>query len=68
VELQKRVESLLEYSHLLNSILRHDIMNVLTAIFSYAEMLEEDYNRNFVDKIKESAEKGIGIIKKNQRT
>jgi len=64
VEMQKRIESLLEYVRLLNSILRHDILNILTTISSYAELLDEEFNRKFLDKIKEAVSKGVSLIKK----
>jgi len=64
IEMQKRIEDLLEYVRLLNSILRHDILNILTTISSYAELLEDGFNRKFLDKIKEAVSKGVELIKK----
>lgn len=64
VEMQKRIESLLEYVKLLNTILRHDIMNVFTTLTSYAELLEERYDRKFLEKMQEAISKGVELIKK----
>ncbi|MEM2086179.1 MAG: PAS domain-containing sensor histidine kinase [Archaeoglobaceae archaeon] len=64
VLMQRRLENLLDYVRLLNSILRHDISNILTAVYSYAEMLEEELNQKFVEKLKASVLKGIDLIKK----
>ncbi len=64
VEMQKRIENLLEYVKLLNSILRHDILNVLTVIGSYTELLEEKFDKKLLEKMKEATSKGVDLIKK----
>lgn len=68
VELQKRLESLLDYAKLLNSILRHDMMNNLTSIISYSEILEEkveeDAEKKFIEKINKTAWRGVNLINK----
>ncbi len=66
VELQHKLESLLEYARLLNSILRHDIMNKITSIISYSEILEEtaEVEKSIIEKIKQTAWKTVELIKK----
>ena len=43
---------------------RHDILNIFTRLYAYAELLEERYDRGLVEKIKESVRSGVNIIKK----
>ena len=71
VELQKRLESLIDYVKLLNSILRHDIMNNLASIISFSEMIEEMpceevLKTGLVNKVKESAWRAVNLIKKTK--
>jgi PAS domain S-box-containing protein len=64
IRLQKKIESLLDYLKFLNKMLRHDILNVFTRVYTYAELLEEKHDAGLIQKIKESVESGVRIIKK----
>lgn len=64
VELQRRIEQLNEYLRLLNSMLRHDILNVFTRIYPLIEFLEEDFNPELLRKLKIAVESGIELVKK----
>lgn len=68
IELQKRLKSLLDYAKLLNGILRHDMMNNLTSIISYSEILEEKFEgsveKKFIEKINKIAWWGVNLINK----
>ncbi|MCS7144243.1 MAG: ATP-binding protein [Archaeoglobaceae archaeon] len=64
VALQKRVEELNEYLRLLNSMIRHDILNIFTRIYSFLELLEEEYSPEFLEKVKKAVDSGIEFIKK----
>lgn len=64
VKLQKQVESLNEYLRFLNSMLRHDILNVFTRMLPYCELLEEEYRPEYVKKLKEAIEAGVKLIQK----
>ncbi|MEM2801772.1 MAG: ATP-binding protein [Archaeoglobaceae archaeon] len=44
IALQKRIEELNEYLKLLNSMLRHDILNIFTRIYSFLELFEEEFS------------------------
>lgn len=64
VALQKRIEELNEYLKLLNSMLRHDILNIFTRIYSYLELFEEEFNLEMLEKIKNSVISGIDFVRK----
>lgn len=64
IKLQKKVESLNEYLRFLNSMLRHDIANIFTRMQSYCELLEEEYEPEYIKKILESITAGSRLIKK----
>ncbi|MCS7130634.1 MAG: PAS domain-containing sensor histidine kinase [Archaeoglobaceae archaeon] len=64
VLLQKRLEKLLDYMRFLNSIMRHDLSNILTAVDYYTEMLEEEFNQSSLEKLKSSVLRGLDLIKK----
>ena len=64
VRLQKQVESLNEYLKFLNSMLRHDILNIFTRMQAYCELLEEEFKPEYLEKIKESIESGVRLIHK----
>ncbi|WP_456468501.1 hypothetical protein [Archaeoglobus sp.] len=54
----------LNFRKRLNKMFRHDILNIFTRLYAYAELLEERYDRGLVEKIKESVRSGVNIIKK----
>ncbi|ADC64461.1 integral membrane sensor signal transduction histidine kinase [Ferroglobus placidus DSM 10642] len=60
----KEIKSLNDDLRLINRIMRHDILNSLTAIQFYADLLEEEYKKDYVGKIKESTEKIVDLIKR----
>ncbi|MDI9610875.1 MAG: ATP-binding protein [Archaeoglobales archaeon] len=64
VALQKRIEELNEYLRLLNSMLRHDILNIFTRIYSYLELFEEEFNLERLEKAKNAVNIGIDLVKK----
>ncbi len=56
---QKLLEEDLSF---LNSILRHDILNEITIVLNYLELYQEVGDKDFLEKIKESAKRVVGII------
>ncbi len=64
IRLQKQVESLIEYLRFLNSMLRHDILNIFTRMQAYCELIEDEFRPEYLEKIKESIESGVSLIRK----
>ncbi|WP_202319885.1 PAS domain-containing sensor histidine kinase [Archaeoglobus neptunius] len=64
IEMQEKINDLLNHLKFLNSVMRHDILNVFTSIYSYTEILEESFNKELLSKIRESIEKGTELIGK----
>lgn len=64
IALQKRIEELNDYLKLLNSMLRHDILNVFTRVYTFLELLEEEFQHELLDKVKNAVNSGIELVKK----
>ncbi len=64
VKLQKHVESLNEYLRFLNSMLRHDILNIFTRMQAYCELMGDEFKPEYLEKIRESIESGVRLIHK----
>ncbi|MFN3384477.1 MAG: ATP-binding protein [Archaeoglobaceae archaeon] len=66
VALQKRIEELNDYLIFLNSMLRHDILNIFARIYPLIELLEEEQELNLeiLRKIKDAVVRGIDLVKK----
>ncbi|MEM1578512.1 MAG: PAS domain-containing sensor histidine kinase [Archaeoglobaceae archaeon] len=64
VALQKKVEELNEYLRFLNSMLRHDILNIFTRIYPLAELLEERFDLKILQRIKDAISKGVELVNK----
>lgn len=64
VRLQREVNSLNEYLKFLNSMLRHDILNVFTRMLLYVELIEEKCKIDEVVKLRENIEAGVSLIRK----
>jgi len=64
VRLQWRIEELNEHLRFLNSMLRHDILNLFTRIYPLIEMLEEEFNPEILKKVKIAVESGIELVRK----
>lgn len=65
VALQKRIEELNDYLRFLNSMLRHDILNIFTRIYPLIELLEEEPNNlEILQKMKNAVISGIELVKK----
>lgn len=64
VRLQREVNSLNEYLKFLNSMLRHDILNVFTRMLLYVELIEEKCKFDEVVKLRENIEAGVSLIRK----
>ncbi|MEM2345697.1 MAG: PAS domain-containing sensor histidine kinase [Archaeoglobaceae archaeon] len=64
IALQKRIEELNEYLKLLNSMLRHDILNIFTRIYSFLELFEEEFSLELLEKVKNAVDSGIELVKK----
>ncbi|WP_456329125.1 ATP-binding protein [Archaeoglobus sp.] len=62
--MQNKINNLLDYLKLLNSIMRHDLLNVFTSIHLYADLLKEKYDLEYVSQIEANVEKGVELIKK----
>ncbi|MFP3908760.1 MAG: PAS domain S-box protein [Archaeoglobaceae archaeon] len=55
-------ERLLERLEVLNSILRHDLSNYLTVIGNYMELLEEEANKEYINKIQNMVKRSLELI------
>lgn len=64
IRLQKRVEELNEHLRFLNSMIRHDILNVFTRIYPFLELLEESFDIEILKKVKSAVESGVELVKK----
>lgn len=64
IRLQREVKSLNEYLKFLNSMLRHDILNIFTRMLPYIEVIEEGCKSDAVTKIRENIEAGVSLIRK----
>ncbi|MEM1671219.1 MAG: PAS domain-containing sensor histidine kinase [Archaeoglobaceae archaeon] len=64
IALQKRIEDLNEYLKLLNSMLRHDILNIFTRVYTFLELLEEESQHELIQKVKNAVNTGIELVKK----
>lgn len=64
IRLQREVNSLNEYLRFLNSMLRHDILNIFTRMLPYVEFIEEKCKSDEIVKIRESIEAGVSLIRK----
>jgi len=64
VALQKRMEELNDYLRFLNSMLRHDILNIFARIYPLIELLEEEPDAEILQKMKDAVTKGIDLVKK----
>ncbi len=63
VRLQEKVQRLLNYVRFLNRMLRHDVLNVMSRILAYAELLLEiPEARGFAEKIMKNVESGVELI------
>lgn len=54
---------LLERLEVLNSILRHDLSNYLSVIGSYVELLEEEPNKEYINKIQNMIKRSLELIR-----
>ncbi len=54
---------LLERLEVLNSILRHDLSNYLSVIGNYIELLEEEPNKEYINKIQNMIKRSLELIK-----
>ncbi len=61
--LEERLRELVENLSLINSILRHDILNNVTSILAYLELYREERNEAYLSKIENSAKRIVDIIK-----
>ncbi len=54
---------LLERLEVLNSILRHDLSNYLSVIGNYVELLEEEPNKEYINKIQNMIKRSLELIR-----
>lgn len=54
---------LLERLEVLNSILRHDLSNYLSVIGNYVELLEEEPNKEYINKIQSMIRRSLELIR-----
>ncbi|MDI9645773.1 MAG: PAS domain-containing sensor histidine kinase [Archaeoglobales archaeon] len=62
-EERKRNEELSRMLSLINKILRHDVINALTSAVMYMEIFKETGDISVCDKVKNSVERAINIVK-----
>lgn len=56
-------KKLLERLEVLNSILRHDLSNYLSVIGAYMELLEDEANKEYIDKVQNMINKSLELIR-----
>jgi len=64
IEMQEKISRMNDFLALLNKILRHDILNILTAILGYLECYREKRNDFWLEKVEELIRRGSEIITK----
>ncbi len=67
IELQKKITGLNLYLKLLNRMLRHDVLNVLTSLLGYSEILKDVSEGEVAEiarKMEETVKRGIEIIER----
>lgn len=62
-EQESSTERLLERLEILNSILRHDLSNYLSVIGNYVELLEEESNKDYINKIQNMITRSMELIR-----
>ncbi len=61
--LEERLKELVDNLSLINSILRHDILNSVTSILAYLDVYRDERDDAFLDKIEGAAKRIVDIIR-----
>ncbi|MET1123772.1 MAG: PAS domain S-box protein [Archaeoglobaceae archaeon] len=62
-EERKRLEELTKMLELINSILRHDVLNALTSARAFLEVYEEEKDESILEKVKAAIDRAVSIIR-----
>ncbi len=62
-EERRRMSELTKMLGLINKILRHDVLNVLTSAMAYLDLYEETKNEEYLKKLRDAIEKCTSIVK-----
>lgn len=62
-EKKEKLEELTNTLSMINRILRHDVLNALTAAMSYLEVYEETKDDEFLKKLRKAIERSVSIVK-----